>query len=160
MDLFTYLTVPINLCLTWSIDVTDDAVKASHHFLCLASICPHDPSPNHPSPRPHLTHPLLHLCISSYSPSVQTTSRYCSSTTRPICLSVEQELLTPSVPWSAWDTEGRWVPKTELDWILKWYSKGSSCQSSFQSQTARWHYLTVNPWWIFLILLFLHLPAL
>lgn len=38
MDLFTYLTVLINLCLTWSIDVTDDAVKAWHFSIAPFSL--------------------------------------------------------------------------------------------------------------------------
>lgn len=132
MSWFTYLTMFINLCLTLSIDIIDDAVKAWHF-----SITPSWPqsslmtllSPPLPT---HSTHPLLYFCISSNSRSVQITSRSYSSTTRPIYWSVEQELLTPSVPWSGWDTQGRWVRVTEFGLTAKYLSY------ILQSQTAQW----------------------
>lgn len=167
MDWFTYLTVPINLCWTLSIDVIDDAVKAWHFAIPpFSSNRPHDPSPTHPLSSPTtLTRPPLHLCISSNSRSVQTTSRSCNSTTRPICWCAEQELLTPSVLWSEWDTLGRWVPETKLEFGLTVkYSSGIQrvppARDRFkviQHSDITW---LLIPGWLLLIMLFLFLPAL
>ena len=127
MDWNTYLTVLINLCLTWSIDVIDVAVKAQHFSITLHCLTlPHDPWLTHPT----LPSPCFTSAFCSNSQSVQTTSRSCSSTTTPIYWPVEQERLTPSAPWSEWDTRGRWVSGTELEFglcnnqIFKWYFSG------------------------------------
>lgn len=120
MSWFTYLTVLINLCLTLSIGIIDDAVKVWHSCIFVITLSwPQSSLMSLLSPPPplptHFAHPLLLFCISSNSQSVQITSRSCNSTTRPIYWPVEQELLTPSVPWSGWDTQSRWVPRTEFD---------------------------------------------
>ena len=77
---------------------------------------------------PNFTLPLIYPCNASNSSSVRTTSRSCSGTTTPICWSVAQERLTPSAPWSGWDTRDRYVPRTEknvtITKICRWYFWG------------------------------------
>lgn len=101
---FILLNVLINLCLNWNIDVMDEAVRAWHiSNHTLPSIWPYSTLTTHPE---HSTH----HSISSSSRSAPTISKSCSSTTRPTYWFVEQEPLTPFVPWSDWEIVGRWVP--------------------------------------------------
>lgn len=123
------------LCLTCTIDVIDEAVKAWHFPITTFSLRGlSSPSWLLTQP-PYFTHSLLPLCISFNSQSVQTTSRSCSRTIRLICWSVEQERLTLYVPLSEWDTQGRWVPRTEE------FTKHSNVTVIFFPFSLTWNHL-------------------
>lgn len=90
-----------DLWFTCPIDIIDKAVNSWHFSMTLCSTArPHDAMPS----------PLWCICPNSSNRwSVQTTSRFCNSTTRRISWSVGRHPLTPFAPGYTWDTLERWV---------------------------------------------------